>query len=422
VSGLLLTRTASPVALRRAIVGAGVLLTALAVTSAATALTRAADGAWLRPPLWALAVAPLAVVLLLPSVRRAGDRLAGRLVAGDDADAYAQMASFSSRIANTLAVDDVLPRLAEAAARTVHGEQAEVQLVLDDGRRWRQVWPPDAGALESGVHVEVRHGGTAVGAIGVGAPAGLRAGDLRMLDQLARPAGLALSTVRLTFELRRRLAEVEAGNAELRASRTRIVAARRDERERLRGDVDARIAPPLRRAREALVQARTDLAAGSGDFQADLAEARTGASEALEALRRLSRGIVPPELHEIGPGAALELWASEVGLHLEVQVNAQLRELAEDAAVEAALFFCCARAAETFGGASVELGSDASEAWLRIRHTGPVDERLETLLRDRVEALGGALRLGAGGIEARLPRAPDSGRSLRPAWAREARA
>src|SRR4029079_15812644 len=74
----------SPNALRAAIVGGAVLLTALAVTTAVTAVTRAADGAWMRPPLWALAIAPLAVVLLLPSVRRRGDRLAARLLHGDD--------------------------------------------------------------------------------------------------------------------------------------------------------------------------------------------------------------------------------------------------------------------------------------------------------------------------------------------------
>ena len=148
VTGVALDRLSSPSLVRAAIVGAGVLLTALAVTTAATATTAAADGAWRRPPLWALAVAPLAVVLLLPAVRRGGDRLAARLLLGDDADAYAEMAAFSSRIANTLAVDDVLPRLAEAAARTVHGEGAEVELLLDEGRSWRQVWPPEAATVD----------------------------------------------------------------------------------------------------------------------------------------------------------------------------------------------------------------------------------------------------------------------------------
>jgi hypothetical protein len=397
----------SPQVVRGAIVGGAVLLTALAVTTAATAATRAADGAWIRPPLWALAIAPLAVVLLLPAVRRGGDRLAARLLHGADAEAYTRMTAFSSRIATTLAVDDVLPRLAEAAARTVRGERAEVQLVLDQGRRWRQVWPPDAGALVTDVHVQVRHAGNAVGAIGVGAPEGLRPSDLRLLEELARPAGLALSTVRLTFELRRRLAELEAGNAELRASRDRIVAARRHERERLRADVETRIAPPLERARAAVRQ---------GDRDA----ARQAAAEALDALRRLSRGIVPPELHDIGPGAALELWASEVGVPLEVRVTGDLRSLREDGATEFALFYCAAQAAAAFGGGAAEVGADAAGAWLSIRHEGPVEPALETLLRDRVEALGGTVTIEVGGVRAHFPRPADSVRSERPAWAREA--
>ena len=72
--------------------------------------------------------------------------------------------------------------------------------------------------------------------------------DRRLLDDLVGPAGLALSTVRLTVELRRRAAELEQVTAALAVSTERIADARRVQIERMRGDIRQRVLPHLDRA------------------------------------------------------------------------------------------------------------------------------------------------------------------------------
>ena len=107
-------------------------------------------------------------------------------------------------------VDEVVPALAETAGRTMHSTRAEVRLLMSDGDSWSQVWPQRAVADGSQMTVGVRHGGTDVGEIEVDvADPDESDRDRGLLDDLARPAGLALSTVRLTVELRRRAADLE---------------------------------------------------------------------------------------------------------------------------------------------------------------------------------------------------------------------
>jgi signal transduction histidine kinase len=294
-----------------------------------------------------------------------------------------------------------------------------VQLLSPEGRRWRQVWPPEAAgaSAETEATVEVVHGGEAVGEIAVGAPARLGAADLRLLDELAAPAGLALSTVRLTFELRERLVQVEAGTAALRGSQERLVAARREEQERLRGEVGHAIGPLLRSTRLALGRARGRLAAGPAELAEVLDVARGSAAAGLEALRRLARGIVPPQLHEIGPAAALEVWASEEALPADVTGTDE--GIQADPAAAAALFFCSARSVAALcrtypARVAVELGGDdAGWSFWVVQERGEAaagwaDPGLEVALRDRVEALGGRLELGGADgrvtLAGRLPR------------------
>ena len=122
------------------------------------------------------------------------------------------------------------------------GPRAEVRLVLADGKQWSQVWPLDARAAASSITAGVRHGGAPVGEIEVGMDADLdRPSERRLLDELAAPAGLALSTVRLTFDLRQRIDDLDRTNASLRASSRRMLTAQRGEQRRLEREVNDHI-------------------------------------------------------------------------------------------------------------------------------------------------------------------------------------
>jgi signal transduction histidine kinase len=394
------------------IVGGAVLVTAFAVTAATTAVAALIDGHWQRAPLLALMIAPLVVIALMPFVRRRADRLAERLAYGERAGDYAQMSAFVTRMANTLSVDDVLPRLAETAAVSAHGERGEASVWLDEQTRWTRVWPADASELGPGHSVEVFHAGSSIGEIGVGATEGLASSDLRLLDELAGPAGLALSTVRLTYALRERLAEVEASTAALRASQERLVAARRDERSRLRADVEESIVPSLEATGQAL-RVNGSAPPSAATLTAALDDARSHANDALAALRRLARGIVPPQLHLVGPAEALDLWITESGLPARVHMTGARTAAHRDPASEAALFFCCATAVSAFcrgdaAQAAVELAAgDAGWAFSVVRADeeaeSEVEPAAELAMRDRVEALGGELLVSSDVVEGTLP-------------------
>src|SRR5207244_3143960 len=132
-----------------------------------------------------------------------------------------------------------------------------------------------------------------VGSLVVEPPPGaeLTPSDCRLLDDLARQAGVAVHAVRLTADLQR--------------SRQRLVTAREEERRRLRRDLHDGLGPELasmtlqaEAARDCLTEApdRTDalLAELIGQLQAATAE-----------IRRLVYELRPPALDDLGLVAAL---------------------------------------------------------------------------------------------------------------------
>jgi signal transduction histidine kinase len=146
-----------------------------------------------------------------------------------------------------------------------------------------------------------------------------------------------------------------------------------------------------------------------------LAEARTGAKEALDELRDLARGIRPPILTDRGLEAAVDALAVRAPVPVEVSVELDRRP---PAAVETAAYFVAAEAL-----ANAIKHADATRVEVRIlRGSGAVVVEIEddgrggadpsgnglTGLRQRVDALDGFLRVSspAGGpttVRAELP-------------------
>ncbi|MBO0706324.1 MAG: hypothetical protein J2P39_13450, partial [Candidatus Dormibacteraeota bacterium] len=249
------------------------LITAfVAGVSVVTVGISSALGAHGRPPVVALLLAAAVVTVALPWVRPTAERLANWAVLRDRADAYELVSDFVRSSASTLPIEEVLPRLAETAARTVRSPRGEVRVWLSDGGEWREAWPVSRPDGATAVNVDVRHEGRAVGELEVsvsdeeGGPAAAR----RRLGALVGPAGLALSTVRLTVDLRRRLDELAHTEAELRASQRRLVQARLEERQRFVGAIDSFVQPHLTAATDALSSAA---AAFSQDVNDELTSA-----------------------------------------------------------------------------------------------------------------------------------------------------
>jgi signal transduction histidine kinase len=304
------------------------------------------------------AVAAAVVALAFQPLRARARRLADRVVYGQRATPYEVLGAFGEQLAGTYAAEDVLPRIARVLAEGVGAERARVWLRVGEHLRVVAGWP--TGSTDDGsddLTVEVRHQGDELGALSVMMPANdpIDPAKEELVRHLAGQAGLVLSNVRLTEELRARLDD-------LRAAQKRLVTAQDAERKRLERNihdgaqqqlvalaVKLKLAEQLtqrdpEKARDALVQLQADT------------------TQTLEDLRDLARGIYPPLLADAGLGAALTAQARRATFPIEVDATLDRRYPAE---LEAAVYFSCLEALQ-----NVAKYADASRATVRIRADG----------------------------------------------------
>ena len=349
-----------------------------------------------RWPLWVVLTATALVAGLLSITNRPITILADRLSFGERADSQQLMRELLARMSDTLPVGEVVPRLAEAAGRTAHSDRAEVRVWLPGGEEWSQVWPSPVRPRTDSLTIGVRHGGDVLGEIDVAMNrAEQSAFDRRLLEQLAGPAGLALSTVRLTYELTRRAADLERLTLALQQSRQRLLDARRDSRQRLRRELADRVIRHIATASDAVARVRAGAASTSS---LELSSAETELGTALDRLRVLSRGIYPPTLSESGLAVSLADWPVSRGVPTAIQVDGADQLLRDRPELEACVYFCVV----TVLGALADRGADRLSAAVRIE-SGAVSFRVspscqtdisaaEVLaIRDRVEAFDGSL-------------------------------
>src|SRR6478609_168441 len=348
-----------------------------------------------RWPLWVVVTATVLVAGLLSLTSRPITMLADRLSFGERADSHRLMRELLARMSDTLPVGEVVPRLAEAAGRTAHSDRAEVRVWLPGGEKWSQVWPSPIRPRTDSLTIGVRHGGDVLGEIEVAMNrAEQSAFDRRLLEELVGPAGVALSTVRLTYELAQRAADLERLTLALQQSRQRLVDARRDEQQRLQHEVADRVIRHMRSASDAVARVRARAASTSS---LELSSAETELGTALDRLRVLSRGIYPPTLSESGLAVALAGWPVSTGVPAAIQVDGadRLRDRPE---LEACIYFCVVTAL----GSLADRGADRLSAMVSIE-PGAVSFRVgascqtdisaaEVLaIRDRVEAFDGSM-------------------------------
>src|SRR5207302_3160638 len=192
-----------------------------------------------EPSLGLSVLATAAVAVAFQPVRDRVQRFANQLVYGHRASPYEVLSECSRRMAEALSMDEVLPRMAEAAARGVGGPSARVRVFVPGGADRVVAWPVESHTSSFDRTELVLHQGEPVGEIAVAKLRGesVTLGEAALLTDLAGQAGPALSNIRLTLELEGRLRELAAQADELRASRQRIVAAQDAERRQLERDI-----------------------------------------------------------------------------------------------------------------------------------------------------------------------------------------
>ena len=353
------------------------------------------------------AVATAVVALAFQPVRERVQRFANRLVFGKRASPYEVMAGFARSVADTLSVDEVLPGIAEAAARGVGAPWGRTSVRLPRGDR-SVVWPSEEAEPQDGARhtLEVTHQGEPVGSIEIAKPGGdpITPAEERLLADLASQAGLAMHNARLTLELQARIEQISEQSQQLRRSRERLVTARDVQRKGLERDIHEGPERQLLAIGAKLHEAVAIVDADPGTAGAILDELGGRTNDTLEGLRDLARGIFPPLLADEGIVPALEAHIRKVGANAEVRVDPGAEGARFDADLEACVYFCCVQAIQNVirhaGNAPtvVRLRADEEQVTFQISDRGPGFDTNVTgagmgvqIMRDRIDALEGEL-------------------------------
>ena len=215
------------------------------------------------------------------------------------------------------------------------------------GNAWTSVWLPAviAGRDHEQLRVcPITYGGELLGLVVVERPTTeppfTEQEDL-VLTELTRQVGLALHNVRLDSALQSTLDEVRRQASELRASRTRIVAAADAERRRVERDLHDGAQQHLV-ALAVNVRLVKDLVAEDPEAAAlALDEIAVEVKATVQELRDLAHGIYPPLLMDNGLPEALRAVASRSPLDVATSIDGVGRFSSD---IEAAVYFCCLEA------------------------------------------------------------------------------
>jgi PAS domain S-box-containing protein len=242
--------------------------------------------------------------------------------------------------------------------------------------------------IRCAVAVPIMVGGSLWGAIGAGT------------NRTRFPADAEQRMADFTELLATAIANADS-RAELAASRRRIVAASDDARRRIERDLHDGTQQQLVSLGLAVRAAELNVPADRRDLRAELSRVATALTAAVEDLQEISRGIHPAILSAGGVGPALRTLArrSAIPVELEVTTDARLPE-----PIEVAAYFV---ASEALANATKHAHASGVEVSLALRDGGLLlsirDDGIGGAdsgrgsglvgLQDRVEALGGTIRI-----------------------------
>ncbi len=220
-----------------------------------------------------------------------------RLMYGQRDEPYTVITRMSQRLEVTLAPDAILPTIVETVASALKLPAAVIEFAREGTFEPIASYGKPVGEM---VVLPLNYQGETIGQLRL-APRtpgeAFTPADRRLLDELARHAGLAAHAVRLTTDLQR--------------SRERIVTAREEERRRLRRDLHdglgATLAALHLQAGAIRTLMRHDLNAAEMEILDLQAEIRATVTD----IRRLVYALRPPTLDELGLVEAIRQHAAQ---------------------------------------------------------------------------------------------------------------
>ena len=284
-----------------------------------------------------LLAAGLVAVLFAP-LRDRLQRGVNRLMYGDRDEPYRLLSRLGERLEGTLAPDAVLPAILQTVRDGLKLPYAALWTLRDD----TLVQAASAGTPTGNTtSLPLLYQGEMMGQLELslrGGTEGFSQADHRLLNDLARQAGIAVHAV-MMHEEALRLAE------DLQRSRERLIAAREEERRRLRRDLHDGLGPALASQALTLEAIRKLIATDPRAAQAMLDDLTTHTQMAIEDIRHLVYALRPPALDELGLLGALREQAVQYERNgLGVVVLAPDPMPALPAAVEVAAYRICMEA------------------------------------------------------------------------------
>jgi len=418
-------------------------ITALAVAVAVAALVAGRppgrDEGWELAPLAAAVAGALAV---WPFALRGARRVADRTVRRSRRSPAELMRSVgATSVADELRIDEVLADLTDSFARAFGAASAEIWVEGDDGeqhrraslpsapiasvrldrtaaqilgggavvgRAWAELWAPQ---LLDGSDAEVRiapaaHGGRLRGFVllrRTDESERFTTADDVALGELGARLGLVLHNWQLDAALRDTLDDLRRTNADLRASRERLVATADAERRRFERNLHDGAQQHLVALAVNLKLASAEIAADPSTAPALFATLADDVREAINEVRSLAHGIYPPLLMDAGVVEALRVSARRSPSAVTVTASGVGRYPTE---LEAAAYFCCMEALQNASkhapGAAVRVhvAEDQHELRIVVEDDGPgiAADRIDAgqgigNMRDRIGAVGGELTI-----------------------------
>ncbi len=341
------------------------------------------------------------VAVIFAPLRDRLQRGVNRLMYGERDDPYVVLSRLGQRLEATLEPGAVLPAVAETVAQALRLPYAAIEVKENGERDGFTVAAAWGSPVDSAVRLPLVYQHEAVGQLVLAPRAPKEAfglADRRLLDDLARQAGIAAHAVLLTADLQR--------------ARERLVAAREEERRRLRRDLHDGLGPQLSSQALTIDAVRALMRRDPDAAEALLLDLKAQAQDAVADIRRLVYALRPPALDDLGLLGALRETAAQYGQNgLRVSVEAPEELPSLPAAVEVAAYRIAQEAltnvvrhAEARGCVvSLEL-DDASALRLEIRDDGRglPDARAGgragvglSSMRERAAELGGSLVAGA---------------------------
>lgn len=356
--------------------------------------------------LTALVATGVAAVAFQP-LRDRLQRAINRMMYGERDEPAAVLGRLGERLESTLAQDRMLPTLVETIATALKLPHVSIALGREEDR---QTVAEFGRPVHAPIEVPLVYRGAEIGRLRLEPRAPdepFTPSETALISTIARQASVAAFAVQATADLRR--------------SRERLVAAREEERRRLRRDLHDGLGPALAGLTLKLDAASNVIERDPSAAQALLDQLRSQVQAAVVDLRRLVHALRPPALDDLGLVGALqeqvhryEHDSFEVSLEapsalgpVPAAVELAVYRIAQEAltnAVRHARARRCRVQLSAVGNALVLVVADDG---IGIGHLVQRGLGLESM-RERAEELGGSLDIDTGpergtSVVARLP-------------------